>query len=576
MSTIATEVATTVKGLGATRLLLIEDNPADAEMTRIHLDGASLGALQTELAVVLDDAERALFEREFDCVLLDLSLPDAEGLDGVQTIRRIAPHLPIVVLSGSEDDHLQIGALQAGAEDYLIKGRTDAEAMGRAIRYAVERKRVELELARREREDPLTGLANQKQFFDWLSEWLGSPPDGGFALMVGDIEGLRAINEDVGHRGGDALLVELARRFERCVRRTDRVARLGGGEFALLLADVTDTGALVARIESLLSEAELAVTTAGGVVTPAVNAGITRADPANDLVEAVLARAKEAGQRAKLRARRWEMAETVRARAIPKVAGGGAAEEPFPGAEVVAHYQPVVTLPSGAVVGVEALARLSHPEAGLLLPGDFLPAYEERDAVGLVTTAVLRQAAADVARWRSHEGPLRDLWMSLNVSARELAAPGWLDLLLDITQHAGLPTSAVVIDVKEAAVSAEGDGVRRILELARRAGFRVAIDDFGTAFAALGTMRKFPVDIVKIDRSFTAGLGTSQTDTVIVGSIITLMSALGVSTIASGVEAREQRTMLVDLGARFAQGYYFARPMAGEDLWNFVSSMVGR
>jgi PleD family two-component response regulator len=217
-------------------ILLVEDNPGDARLVEILLSEAGTG-FEVRHADTLASAVEELDRSPSDVILLDLSLPDSSGLETVERVRMAVPEMPVVVLSGRDDEETALQALQGGAEDYLVKGRGDGDLIARSIRYAIERKKAEEKLAYLAQYDPLTGLANRALYHDRLEQALARAARSGdmIALMFVDLDRFKAVNDTLGHSGGDALLQEVARRIEGRVRDSDTVARLGGDEFAIIL-----------------------------------------------------------------------------------------------------------------------------------------------------------------------------------------------------------------------------------------------------------------------------------------------------------------------------------------------------
>jgi two-component system, cell cycle response regulator len=284
-------------------VLLVDDNPADAILTADILGQGSLGRFTVSRAATFAEAAQRLSSARYDAVLLDLILPDLQGLEAVKAVLAIAPDIPLVVLSGLDDERLALEAVLNGAQDYLIKGQGDAALLRRAIRHAIERKRVERELSQLAKFDPLTGLPNRVLFRDRLAQAVRriDRRDHVVALIFIDLDGFKAVNDRYGHAIGDRLLVAVAGRLRRVVRRTDTVARLGGDEFTIILEGLrhADDAARVAE-QALLSLRE-AFEIGGAVIELGASLGVAIASHASDVPDALTHRADAAMYRAKAR-----------------------------------------------------------------------------------------------------------------------------------------------------------------------------------------------------------------------------------------------------------------------------------
>ena len=234
------------------------------------------------------------------------------------------------------------------------------------------------------------------------------------------------------------------------------------------------------------------------------------------------------------------------------------------GDELTAHYQPIVTLDGGAVIGVEALARWNHPERGLVSPGEFIPAAEESGAILAIGERVLRLACAEAARWNAAGG--RPLSMSVNLSPRQVASPGIAPMVAAVLAETGLDPASLTLEITEGVLVTESDATAQTLIDLKALGLRLVLDDFGTGYSSLAYLRRFPIDGLKIDRRFIAAMDTSTQDRTIVEAIIRMAAGLQIDVVAEGVETIEQAEDLVRLGCVHAQGFYYARPMPSTDV----------
>jgi diguanylate cyclase (GGDEF)-like protein/PAS domain S-box-containing protein len=435
-----------------------------------------------------------------------------------------------------------------------------------------ERVRLEEELTKQAFHDRLTGLANRALFRDRLDQALARSVRSQevLAVLLVDLDGFKQVNDTLGHDTGDQLLQGVARRFDEVVRPADTLARLGGDEFALLLDGAAEAQAeAVARrlIESMstpmqVGERELTVHASVGVVVHLGGHG--ESDELIRHADIAMYAAKDAGGGA-YRIFRHSMAEEF----------GETLElehelrEGIERGELTLHYQPEIDLTTRRVVGVEALVRWESPRRGLVSPGDFIPVAEATGLIMPLGELVLREACRQTATWRS-EGLAPDSFVTwVNLSGRQLSAGGVSKIVRAALDEAGLPPSFLGLEVTEPALVPEGPAGDRarseLLELHEQ-GVRIAIDDFGTGFSSLGQLRRFPIDVIKVDRSFVQGIEHDARDAAITANLVTLAHALGLLAIAEGIESGGQLASVRELGCDLAQGFLFARPVPPAEL----------
>jgi len=550
------------------RLLLVEDNPGDAVLVREMLRSALAEGFEFAHAARLSEGIDHLSGGGTACVLLDLSLPDADGLEAVTRVQAAAPDVPIVVLTGLDDERLALNAVQEGAQDYLIKGRVDDHLISRSIRYAIERKRAEVELAHQALHDPLTGLPNRALFLDRLELALARVQrrPSAVAVLFLDLDRFKVINDSLGHETGDRLLVDLAARLQAVLRPGDTVARFGGDEFTILCDDIDgerDAIVIAERVGEAVA-APFVIEESEAFLTASV--GIAMAEGVETRPEALIRDADAAMYRAKEKGKsRYELFdEVMRARAVERLQVENALHRAIERGELRVHYQPMVELASGLVVGIEALVRWQHPERGLLQPGQFVPLAEETGQVAELGEWVLREACAQHRRWCEEHPEASELRLSVNLSARQLQQPDLVADVVSALRDTEMDAAKRCLEITESVVVQETDAAIQGLEALREQGVLIAIDDFGTGYSSLRLLKGVPADQLKIDRSFVAGLGTDPQDTPIVRTVISLAEALGLDAVAEGVETSEQLAELRQAGCRFAQGFHFARPAAAE------------
>jgi diguanylate cyclase (GGDEF)-like protein len=562
----------------AVRVLIVEDNPGDAILVREMLRDADPGGFELAHASRLSEGIDRLLAGGLECILLDLSLPDAEGLDALTQIQAVSLDIPVIVFSGRNDERVAVRAVQEGAQDYLIKGQVDGRLLARSINYAIERKRVEVELAHQALHDALTGLPNRGLFLDRLAQALAriGRHSSALAVLFCDLDRFKVVNDSLGHGAGDMLLVDVARRLEDVLRAGDTAARFGGDEFVILCEDISGAHQAIAvadRVSEVLAapfvvgDDEVFVRTSIGI---AMAAG-QQARPESLVrdADAAMYRAKERGGGV------YEVFDDeMRARAVKRLEIENALYRALDRGEFLLHYQPQVSLATGAVAGLEALVRWQHPERELVMPGEFIASAEETGLIIEIGEWVLREACEQAARWALLRGAGPPVRLSVNLSARQCAHPDLVGLVATALRESGVDPATICLEITETAVMADMEATVEVLDQLRALGVTLAIDDFGTGWSSLRALQRFPVDEVKIDKSFIDGMARDPQEAAIVAAIISLSHALGLRTVAEGIESVSQVDRLRALGCDLAQGYFFWRPAPAADLSPLLSDSV--
>jgi diguanylate cyclase (GGDEF)-like protein/PAS domain S-box-containing protein len=430
-----------------------------------------------------------------------------------------------------------------------------------------ERKALEGLLRRQAFHDALTGLPNRALFMDRLEHALAraAPRSASVAVLFADLDGFKYVNDSLGHQAGDRLLGAVARRLAGCARPEDTVARLGGDEFAVLLEEASDDTAvgLAQRLVECLqapfpvSDKQLTISASIGVALHRPSAG----EPADLLREADIAmyRAKGAGKG------RYQVFDARMGHGrLARVDREGQLRLALERGQFELRYQPQVRLSSGRIEAVEALVRWAHPWRGLLAPTEFVPLAEETGLILPIGRWALRAACARARAWRDGQKSGPPLLVSVNLSARQLADPGFVRYVAGTLREAGLEPEALQLELTESAVMEDGDSTTATIRGLRALGVRLAVDDFGTGYSSLSHLRYLPADTLKIDKGFVEGLGREPRDTALVGSIVELAHALGMGVVAEGVETPEQLARLRALGCDLGQGHIFAPPLPSD------------
>jgi diguanylate cyclase (GGDEF)-like protein/PAS domain S-box-containing protein len=455
----------------------------------------------------------------------------------------------------------------------LFDARGDLAGMIGVSSDISERKALEAELERRASHDPLTGLPNRHAFVERIGQALRRTRRKQNSRKVGvlfmDLDGFKTINDSLGHEAGDRLLVAVAECLRNRLRTEDVLARFGGDEFAVLLEDTAGTSEAIRVAQRIAEDLREPFTVDDFQVSVNTSIGITlgtaqaKDDPERMLREAdsAMYRAKEEGP-----GRYAVFDPAMQARAQKRLELEAELRQALEQGEFVLYYQPEVSLHDGKMVGIEALLRWQHPQRGLLQPSAFLPLAEETDLIVPIGRWVLEEACGQAKRWEEERPLASPMTMEINLSSKQLRRQGLVRTVEEALTRADLEVHTLALDMTETVLIRVSEDNTQALDALKEMGVRLGLDDFGTGYSSLSYLKRFPVDRVKVDKSFVKGLGENATDTALVRMIIDLCHTLGVEVLAEGIETSDQATLLRDMGCDMGQGYYFARPLRAEEL----------
>ena len=463
-------------------------------------------------------------------------------------------------------------AFTKGDEEFMV---TVAATVGAVLDSRAAHDR----LRRQSLSDELTGLPNRNLMSVRVQEAIARAASGGstVALLLADLDGFKVLNDSLGHLAGDHILRVVAARLSGLIRPEDTLARLGGDEFALLChgADERTAVAIAERVLTALTEP---VRVEGTEVVPRASIGITVYDPsapelhgdAGDLLpqaDLAMYRAK-ASPRHRIAVYDVAMHEAVQQRLLLEQGLRAAIGTD----QLSLHYQPIVRLSDGAVRSLEALTRWTHPTLGPVRPDQFIAVAEESDLICALSTWVLREVCQQVVRWRADGLLTGSACVALNMSARDLTDPGMVERFQRVLSETGCDPTWLYVEVTESLFT-DAAGAEAVREL-KQLGLHIALDDYGTGFSSLGQLKRVPVDVLKIDRSFVNNLLTDPVDATIVTSTIALAHALGKRVVAEGIETTDQLHRLLELGCDSGQGYLFARPQPVDVISRYLAEGV--
>ena len=553
-------------------------------------------------------------------ILLDIKMPDLDGYQVCQKLKtdEKTRNIPIIFLSALDDVSDKVKAFEVGGADYITKpfqvkevlvrvrnqialqsARAEISQLNQQLEQRVnqrtaqletanlklqqeikERQRVQQQLAYDALHDGLTGLPNRtllKERVEFTIQHARRTPGYLYALLFIDLDRFKIINDSLGHLIGDQLLVAVSKLLQGCLRESDIVARLGGDEFVILLdgiQELQDATRIGDRIqEQLTSPFDLSGQTIFTSASIGIVMGAPDYDNASDLLrdaDIAMYRAKEQG---KARYEVFDQAmyfETLRLITLENNLRLALKRKEF-----ILHYQPIISLENSQLVGFEALIRWKHPERGFISPKEFIPIAEDTGLIIAIGEWLLQEACQQMAIWKRQFASIpqvTSLKMSINLSSQQLQEPKFIEKLDKIMQKTGIDGNCLRLEITESVLVEPGGTMQNILEEIRNRNIKLSIDDFGTGYCSLSYLSRFPIDNLKIDRSFVERMNSDSENFEIVRTIITLAKTLGMDSISEGVETTQQLDRLRTLGCEFGQGFLFAKPLEVKKVESMLAS----
>jgi len=581
-------------------ILVVDDT---AENVRLLSTILTREGYQVRKAINGQLALTAVQARLPDLILLDIMMPDMDGYAVCAYLKKMpsTAEVPVIFLSALDDAFDKVKAFKVGGADYMTKPFHFEEVLVRvqhqlALRAAEQKihllnayleERViertqQLEIANvRLLEmalcDSLTQLANRAAFIDRLGEaltQLQTQPDSRFSVLFLDCDRFKIVNESLGHFVGDQLLVAIAQRLKQHLRQPDTLARLGGDEFAILLTHAIDQDSTIQFAEEILAAFIEPFTLQDHQVFINVSIGIAFGKTDYNKPEHLLRDADTAMYHAKAAGKaQYRIFEATMYRAALQLLQIETdLRRAIRQQEFSLNYQPIVALDSGKIAGLEALIRWNHPDRGFIPPSSFIPVAEETGLIADIGTWVLREACHQIRNWQKQGVIDPDFSVSVNLSARQFAQNNLMEQITHILAEADLSPSCLKLEVTESAIMDNPKSAADILSKLRQQRIQLSMDDFGTGYSSLSYLQSFPMDYLKIDRSFVMSLDGTEAQLGLVPIIVKIAQTMNMQVVAEGIETLEQFAQLRSLNCDFGQGYFFSKPLTAEKVVELIGS----
>ncbi len=558
------------------RTLIVEDSENDTELLLRDLRRAGYEVIH-ERVESAEALQAALKRQDWDIVISDYALPHFNGLAALKLVQELGGDIPFIIVSGTIGEDIAVEAMRTGAHDYIMKGNTARlmPAIERELREArirQDRRQADETIRRLAYIDTLTGLPNRIRFRELVQEAIvaGQREQFPVALLLMDINRFKDVNNTLGHDRGDILLQQVGLRLHSALFPRDMVARLGGDEFGILLPRLAASSDVINVIKKLHDCLEILFMIDGIPIAIEASIGVATMPEHADNADTLLQRAGIAMYRAKRMARDYTVYAPEFNFYSPERLGLMAElRDAIEQEQLLLHFQPKLELKTGRIVGAEALVRWQHPRLGMVPPDKFIVAAEQTGLIAPLTRWVLIDAL------RQCQSMCRDgirLRVSVNLSARSLHDQHILKMVEQALNASGVEPDQLVLEITESAIVLDPKRAEENLVALSRMGIWLSIDDFGTGYTSLSSIKRLPVNEIKIDRSFVTNMLTDKKDEMIVRTIIELGHNFGLTVVAEGVETQEVLDALAALGCDEVQGYFISKPQTSELLKSWFST----
>ncbi len=516
-------------------------------------------------------------------LIIDYALPDMTGAEFVDMLAARGLNIPFIVVSGRDDTALAVDMMKRGARDYLVKDAMFVDRFPSVIDRVMEEfetqhrlRQAEIAIQRLSNYDFLTGLPNRSLLEDRLDRAIAQArrEEHCLGVMFLDLDQFKQINDTLGHAHGDSLLKSVSRRLESCIRKSDTVARLGGDDFIIILTGIRQCEHISQVARKILDALSEPVQLDGHEIYTTASIGIAIYPVDGDLPHLLLKNADIAMYQAKEQGRNafQFFSREMNFKAEERLMLDNSLRKALERQEFFVHYQPQMNLLTGSLIGMEALVRWQQPEMGLVTPDKFIPLAEESGLIIPIGEWVLRTACRQNKAWHDMGfGPLR---MAVNLSARQFRQGNLAESVAAVLDETGLPPSLLELEITESTIMRNAEETIVTLRRLKEMGISLAIDDFGTGYSSLSYLKHFPIDRLKIDRSFVLDITTDPDDAAIAEAIISMAHSLKLKVTAEGVEQQEQLHFLTQRNCDEMQGYLVSRPISAEEFTRLLQQGV--
>ncbi len=554
-------------------VVLADDDPSIRLMVRHVLESEEFDIVEASDGL---EAMKAVEKYHPALVLLDAVMP---GIDGFTTCQQIKEKghtdIPVMMITGLDDDASVEHAYEVGAIDFItkpIKWAVLKHRVKSVVEKVVAERKVEL-LAYR---DSLTDLPNRLLFADRLEQAVirAERSHTSFALMLVDIDDFKLVNDSFGHDAGDKLIRAVGKLIHRSLRRADTVARLGGDEFAVIIENIEGAEDAISIADNLTTILEHNVRLDDQETYTSASIGIAVFPEDGEDAQQLLKNSDTAMYRAKENGRHCFQfyAPEMSVTAMKRLDLENSLRAAFESEEFQIHYQPVIDIHKNDVFCVEALLRWKHPDKGMIHPEDFVSVVEDSGLIIALGEWLIKGVCKQLRIWK--EAGLENQLVSINLAARQFKEQDLATLFIRAMDENGIDGKSLCVEITERTLIDNIGEVETTLQKLREMGMGVSLDDFGTGYASLAYLKEFPVDVVKIDKSFIEGIPDSEEDSAMVNAIASLTRGLKLSLLAEGVENDRQLEMLKGLGCQYAQGYYWSRALPGDEYEQFYLNQL--
>jgi len=560
-------------------ILLIEDSEGDSFLIQEALTDCTNGKFIVVHAPTVEDAEKEYVARVFDVLLLDMNLPGLSGLEAVEKVRKDQPGIPIIVMTGMDDEERALSAMQRGVQDYLVKGNYTNEVLPRSIRYAIERQRFENKVIQLIHFDQVTGLINREVFLERLEGAisLASQNNMPLAVLLINLKQFKDVNATLGHDTGNKLLKTVATRLREYILPHDAIARLEGDEFIVMVAgNQAIPENLTHFAQGIIDTIRTPFEVDGQSINIGCNIGVATYPSCGKDGTELMKHADIALHRAKQSSKdefhfyTQKLNEELMERILIEKELRIALKE----RALSAWYQPIIDMRTNRVCGVETLLRWQHPTRGFIPPSTFIPIAEKTDLIMEISEYVMNAACTDYAVWENLVQ--QPFYVAINLSTKDLQKTNFPDRLNNILQKTKMNPKHIALEITEGSLMEDPKQTITALQQCRQAGAAIFVDDFGTGYSSLSYLSLLPLDVLKIDQSFVRDILTNKHNRMIANSTINLAHGLGLHVVAEGIETTGQLELLKMIGCDKAQGFHFAKPMPISELLEWLTGYHSR